>query len=269
MSEIPRLFGRSTDKLRSYLGRYDFEGSAFAGTGIAKALEEALSFIGLALYKLSMDCLCLMGTAKRTSSRFTFSRAVSLFVLVVLFGNISETFAHGGEDHGDQKVVAAAPNGMVTRSARVGDFEILLKHPSLAPDTATSARLFITQFATNEPGSPSDITAEIESVNGTVTKVPIERTDVAGGYKVEVPALAEGGYIFRATLNINGKTETATLSGITVGHQEPATIAGYSWSQTLLTALLFLIGAVLFTALIYLAIRTVRTRPMSEEAVAA
>ena len=200
-------------------------------------------------------------------------RAISGVLLSVisvgLLANAPASLAHGGEDHGDQKVVATAPNGMVTRSARVGDFEILLKHPSLVPDTATSARLFMTQFATNEPGNPSDITAEIEAANGAVTKVPLEKTDVAGTYRLDLPALAEGDYTFRATLNVNGKTETATLSGITVGHQETATTTGYSWSQILLATLFFLIGAVLFGALIYFAIRTVKSGPMSEEAVAA
>lgn len=189
--------------------------------------------------------------------------------LLPIAGSISQVFAHGGEDHGDQKVVATAPNGMVTRSARIGDFEILLKHPWLVPDTATSARLFITQFATNEPGAPADITAETEAGNGAVIKVPLERTDVPGTYRVELPALAEGDYTFRATLNVNGKTETATLSGIRVGHQEPAAVGGSSWSQTILTSVLFLIGGLLFAGLVYIAIRTVRARPMSEEAVAA
>ncbi|MEP7149116.1 MAG: hypothetical protein ABI857_09560 [Acidobacteriota bacterium] len=207
------------------------------------------------------------------SAKGALRRALSGVILSVfsigLSGGAPAALAHGGEDHGDQKVVSAAQDGMVSRSARLGDFEILLKHRLLVPDTPTSARLFLTQFATNEPVSGADIAAEIEAANGAVTKVPVEKTDVAGSYLVELSALAEGDYTFRATVTMNGKTETATLSGIAVGHQEHATITGYSWSQTFLTAVLFLIGAVLFAALIYLAIRTVKTRPIGEEAVAA
>jgi hypothetical protein len=200
-----------------------------------------------------------------------FRRIWAAFVvlsLLPLAGSLSQVFAHGGEDHGDQKVVATAPNGMVSRSARVGDFEILLKHPPLVPDTPTSARLFITQFATNEPASGAEITAEIEATNGAVTKVPVERTDAAGSYVVAVPALSDGHYTFRTTVSINGKTETATLSDISVGHEEIAAVGGSSWSQTIFMSVLFLIGGLLFGGLVYFAIRTVRARPMSEEAVA-
>ena len=189
--------------------------------------------------------------------------------LLPLAGSISQVFAHGDEDHGDQKVVATAPNGVVTRSARVGDFEMLLKHPALVPDTPTSARLFLTHFATNEPASGVEITAEIEAANGTVNKIQVERTDAAGSYVVQIPTLPEDHYTFRATVNVNGKTETATLSDISVGHEEPATGAGSSWGQTIVAALLFLIGVGLFGAFIYLAIRTVKNGRMSEDAVAA
>ncbi len=207
------------------------------------------------------------------SAKGAVRRALSGVMLSVfsigLLGGTPAALAHGGEDHGEQKVVASAQDGMVSRSARIGDFELLLKHPLLVPDTPASARLFLTQFATNEAVSGGDVTAEIEAPNGAVIEVPVVKTDVAGSYLVELSALAEGDYIFRTTVIMNGKTETATLSGIAVGHAEHAKITGYSWSQALLIAVLFLIGAVLFAALIYLAIRTVKTRPIREEAVAA
>ncbi len=189
--------------------------------------------------------------------------------LLPFAGSILQVFAHGGEDHGDQKVVATAENGMVSRSARVGDFEVLLKHPALVPDTPTSARLFLTHFATNEAVSSAEITAEIEATNGSVTKIPVEKTDAAGSYVVAVPALADGHYTFRTTIRTNGMTETATLSDISVEHKAAATVGGSTWSQTFLMALLLLIGGLLLGGLVYLAIRTVRTEPMREEAIAA
>lgn len=189
--------------------------------------------------------------------------------MLTLDGSVSQVSAHGGEDHGDKKVVATTENGVVSRSARVGDFELLLKHPALVPDTQTSARLFMTHFATNEAASSAEITAEIEGTNGAVAKIPVEKTDAGGSYVLAIPALSDGDYTFRATLTINGKAETATLSGISVAHEESAAVGGSTWSQTILMALLLLIGALLFGGLVYLAIRTVRTGPMREEAIAA
>lgn len=210
--------------------------------------------------------------AKTTYMGRTFRKLWAASVLLSMLpvaGSISNVFAHGGEDHGEQKVVAKTQNGMVLRSARVGDLEVLLKHPALKPDTSTSARLFMTHFATNEPASGAEVTAEIESTNGAVTSIPIEKTDVAGSYLVAVPALADGHYTFRAMVRINGKTETATLSDISVEHETPAAAgASSSWSQTILMMVLFLVGAALFSALIFLAIRSVKSRPVTEEAAA-
>jgi hypothetical protein len=192
-----------------------------------------------------------------------------VLVLLPVAGTVSQVFAHGGEDHGEQKVVATTQNGMVSRSARVGDFEVLLKHPALLPDTATSARLFMTHFATNEAASDVEITAEIEATNGTVNKIQVERTDAAGSYVVQIPPLPEGHYTFRATLKVNARTETATLSDISVGHDEPAIGVGSSWGQSIATAVLFLIGAGLFGAFIYSAVHALKNGRTSDDAVAA
>ena len=198
------------------------------------------------------------------------------FMLALIFVSltVSDTpvFAHGGEDHGDQKpATTTTQNGTVSRTVRVGDFEMLLKHSVLAPDSAASARLFLTQFQTNEPIGSADISAEIESGNGTVTPVTVNKTEASGSYLIGLPALPEGGYTFRATVAVNGKTHTATLSGIDVGASEPVHFSsgGSSWAETALTAFLFLFGSLLFGGLIYLAVRVVKNKPTQHEAVAA
>lgn len=186
-----------------------------------------------------------------------------------LTGNAVDVFAHGGEDHGDQKsAVAKTENGMVSRTARLGEFEILLKHVLLEPDRAMSARLFLTKFETNEPVGDANITLEAETANGVVTVIPVEKSESAGSYLVAVPALAEGSYTLRAKMNTDGKTNTATFSGVQVTHQNTGSAsAGSSFLGTAATALLFLIGFALFGGLIYLAIRAVRSEPGREEAV--
>ena len=204
---------------------------------------------------------------------FTPTLAFILALTVVsLTVSDSPVFGHGGEDHGDQKpATTTTQNGTVARTVRVGDFELLLKHSVLAPDAAASARLFLTHFETNEPIGSADISAEIESGTGTVTPVTVNKTEAPGSYVVNLPALPEGGYTFRATVTGNGKTHTATLSGIDVGAIEPAhpSSGGSSWAQTALTAFLFLFGSLLFGGLIYLAFRVIRNKPTREEAVAA
>ena len=192
-------------------------------------------------------------------------------IIILVLGSDSSVIAHGGEDHGDSKPAVTAPDGMVSRTARLGDYEILLKYLSIEPDTPVLGRLFITRFTTNEPGSDAGIEAEIESPTGMVTAVKVEKTDAAGSYVFKIPALTEGSYTFRATVSTTGKTDTATFSGVAVAHAEPAlaSFSGSSWTQTAFMAFLFLIGTGLFAGLIYVAIRTIKNKPINEEALAA
>ncbi len=199
------------------------------------------------------------------------SATLLLAVALSFFGNAAPVLAHGGEDHGDEKPKTATTTaGTVTRSTRLGDFEVMLKHSTLEPDTSTAGRLFITRFATNEPVADANPALEIESANGVVTEIPIEKTDATGSYTVKIPALPEGAYTIRAKVLAGGKTSTATFSGVEIAHHEAAEEAGSSsWTQTALMAMLFLIALALFGGLAYFALRVFKNKPLGEETVSA
>ncbi len=194
-----------------------------------------------------------------------------LFTLAIgLLSGVQSVGAHGGEDHGESKPAVTTPDGMVSRTARLGDYEILLKYLLFEPDTPLSGRLFITRFATNEPMGDAVIEAEVESPTGMVTAITVEKTDAPGSYVLKLPALQESTYTFRATVRINGKTDTATFSNVDVGLRETApSSSASSWTQTLLITFLLMVGSVLFAGLIFLAFRAVKDKPIREEAVAA
>lgn len=192
----------------------------------------------------------------------------------VLFGNAWRVSAHGGEDHGDEKPKTATTTaGTVTRSTRLGDFEIMFKHSPLEPDAAATGRLFITKFATNEPvGDAVNPAMEIESATGAVTEIPIEKTAAAGSYTVKIPALPEGAYTIRAKVSAaaGGKTSTATFSVVEIAHREAAEEASSSsWTQTALMAAVFLIALGLFGGLVYFARRVFKNKSLGEETVSA
>jgi hypothetical protein len=201
------------------------------------------------------------------------SATLLLAVALSFFGNAAPVLAHGGEDHGDEKPkTATTTSGTVTRSTRLGDFEIMLKHSPLEPDTATAGRLFITKFATNEPVGDVNPAMEIESANGVVTEIPIEKTGAVGSYTVKIPALPEGAYTIRTkTIAEGGKTSTATFSGVEIAHQETAAAetASGSWTQTALMAMLFLVAVGLFGGLAYFAQRVFTNKPLGKETVSA
>lgn len=196
-----------------------------------------------------------------------------LSIALSLFGSAAQVLAHGGEDHGEEKSKTATTTaGTVTRSTRLGDFEITLKHSTLEPDAAAAGRLFVTRFATNEPVADANPTVEIESANGMVTQIPIEKTDAAGSYTVKIPALPEGAYSIRTkSAAAGGKTDTATFSGVEVRHHETtaADAGSGSWTQTALMVMLFLIVLALFGGLAYFAVRVFKNKPLGEKTVSA
>jgi hypothetical protein len=142
---------------------------------------------------------------------------------------------------------------MVSHTARLGDFELMLKHPLLEPDAATSARLFVTDFKTNTPAGDISPEVEVESSNGAVTQAAIEKTDAAGSYVVKIPALPEGAYLVRAKLTYKGETDTATFSGVEVKTQPTlsAPEGEISWTRFALIAFVFALVLALFGGLVF------------------
>lgn len=198
---------------------------------------------------------------------------LSVFLLLI-FGNAAQIFAHGGEDHGDEKPkVATTEKGIVSRSTRLGDFEVTFKTPALEPDTGSAARLFITKFETNEAitGDAAIPTMEIESSGGAVTQIAVDKTDQAGSYNLKIPALPEGNYTVRTSLKTAKGSDTATFSNVEVAHPAADAAKGGAAAR-FSTVLLFLFGAIvlgLFAGLFYLAWRMAGEKRIGEETVSA
>lgn len=204
------------------------------------------------------------------TKRRTIFLTLNLLATIVLsvFLAAPPIFAHGGEDHGDAKpAVASNQKGIITRTARAGDFEILLKHSPLEPDTATAAKLFITNFATNEPFADVNPIVEITAKDGKTFEASEVKAEAPGSFSFKLPPLPEGGYTVLAKLNAAGRTDSATFSGIVVEHSEAAASSSASGSW-LRTALMILTAAVilgLLGGLIFYAFRFAPNGPVSSE----
>lgn len=201
-------------------------------------------------------------------------RTTEFFALLAMLLTLgANVFAHNGEDHGDEKPKAATVvKGAVTRSARLGEYELTLKHPALEPDTATAARLFITKYQTNEAVGIDSAApgVELEAPGGAITKATVEKNDAPGSYTVKIPALAEGSYTVRVGLKTDKGNDTATFSGVNVAR--PAAEDGASASSWLGTILFYLAVALilgLFGVLFYFAWRMAGGKRIGEEAASA
>ena len=208
-----------------------------------------------------------MSDTKRRTIFFTFN-LMAMLILSVFF--TAPIFAHGGEDHGDAKpAVTSNQKGMVARTARAGEFEILLKHSPLEPDTETAAKLFITRFATNEPFADAKPSIEITAKDGKTFEASEVKTDAPGSYSFKLPPLPEGTYTVLAKLNAAGKADTATFSSVSVEHAEAESSTGSSsWVRTVLMVLTAAVVLGLFGGLMFYAFRFARSEQAGgEEAV--
>lgn len=210
-----------------------------------------------------------MSDTKRKTILFTFNLLMTI-ILSVFF--IVPVFAHGGVD--DEKPAATPVSnqkGMVVRTARAGDFEVLLKHSLLEPDTETAAKLFITRFATNEPFADAKPTVEITTKDGKTFEASEIKSDAPGSFTFNLPPLPEGTYTISARLNVAGKTDTATFSSVSVEHAEAASLAGLgSWVRTGLMILTAAVVLGLFGGLMFYAFRFAQSEQASgNEAVSA
>ena len=199
-------------------------------------------------------------------------RLCSVLILATLVLLPSLAVAHGGEDHGDQKpAIVANTKGIVSHTVRLGEIELLLKHPDLLPDTATSGKLFFTKFETNEPVDKVAAVIEIEAADGSISQALVEKTDQAGVFSVKIPALPQGTYVVRAKITTKGETDTATFSGVEVKPETASLtgLVGFAWVRNISIAVIFGAVIAMFGLLIFFVLRYSASDEIDNEAVSA
>ena len=193
-----------------------------------------------------------------------------LIVIGLQFGFSEKLLAHGGEDYGESKAkTVSTEKGVVTRTAKVGDLEILLKHAPLEPDTQISGRLFVTRFATNEPAADETPMIEITAPDGKTYQAETAKTETPGSFSFKLPPLPENTYTILAKINASGKAQSAIFSGVSVEHSDSETTSSgiSSWLKTALMLLgaIFFLGS--FGALMFFAWRFAAREETNKEAV--
>lgn len=178
--------------------------------------------------------------------------------------------AHGGEDHGDQKPKTTSnAKGIISHSTRLGEIEIMVKHPAMEPDQSTSGALFITRFDTNEPFKLAIAKIEIESPNGTIFDAATEAGEQPGTYRVMFPAMPAGVYKMRTSVSHDGETDTATFSGIDVKPAAPAAEGETSWFTRFAIGFIFISVLFLLFGLVYFVWRFAAGPGVNDEALSA
>ena len=167
-----------------------------------------------------------------------------LVALAVSLISGATVFAHGGEDHGDQKppTVSQGTN-MIVHTARAGDFEVMIKHGPVEPDKETVARVFVNRFENNEPVSGAKTIVTLTNDSGAPVDLTATASATPGMYEVKLPPLPKGQYKLAARVDSGGDTKNAAFGQLEVAPQ-PVTAIGTvaSWARTALIVLGALVG---------------------------
>ena len=199
-----------------------------------------------------------------------FSLWSTILCLSYLFLLPTVLLAHGGEDHGDQKPKTTSnAKGVISHSTRLGDLELMVKHPAMEPDKTTTGVLFITKFETNEPFKLADAKVEVESASGAIFNATVAAGEQAGTYSLIFPALPAGVYKMRTNVSHDGETDTATFSGIDVKPAASAAEGETSWFSKLVIGIVFSFVVFLLFGLVYFVWRFAAGPGVNEEALSA
>lgn len=178
--------------------------------------------------------------------------AIAASIAVFAFG--AEISAHEGEDHSHEAApTIASGESMIVRVVRAGDVEITFKHPAIAPDARTHARVFVTRFETNEPIGDANVTLTFnaEGNDSPPATVAATRTATAGLYEIEIPPLPRGSYTMSGRFQFNGETREASFGELEVmPPASPRVESASVWARTAL--IVFTLFIICFVVLLLL-----------------
>lgn len=191
---------------------------------------------------------------------------------IILFGNASQILAHGGEEETAPTVKTGGTEQV--RTVRINDFEVTMKNAAIEPDTAASARIFLTRFATNEPVTNAKVWLTIERQNNQTDDIEAVAADTPGTFLVTLPPIPQGTVRFRVRVEAAGATANASLGDINIAHDEAAAasdgVVVSSWGGAALIAFVFALVLMLLGGLVYFVWRFAgEGEPAREETVSA
>lgn len=186
--------------------------------------------------------------------------AVMVMAVIALVASKSTVFAHGGEDHGEKPPAAVSTGtNMITQVARVGDLEVVIKHPPIEPDKEMAARLFVTHFDSNEPVGGAKIVVTF-SGSGSPVEVAAAPNATPGMYDVKLPPLPKGQYKVAARIDHDGNALTADYGALQVAPLPVASSdAVSSWARTALIGLALLVGLAIIGVILYRVVQATRS----------
>lgn len=189
-------------------------------------------------------------------------------VTLAVFASSASVMAHGGEDHSEAAPIVQVGAGMQTRTARAGDMEVTIKNSVFEPDKETNARIFVTQFETNEP--VAGVRVFVLFGDGTTQEITATAGATAGVYEIKLPPVPKGQHALTARVEAGNASETVQFGQVDVKTPPPAEVeSSNSWARTGLIVLAALAALAALGVVGYRLSQSNRRGRMKEEAVTA
>ncbi|HVK40115.1 MAG TPA: efflux RND transporter periplasmic adaptor subunit [Candidatus Kapabacteria bacterium] len=151
-------------------------------------------------------------------TRFRWSFALPLTALIVH----AAAWAHGGEEHSHPGDDAAAPvsvagmqGAVLTSSATTDYFEVVAKYPATDAGEDTRLRLFVADYATNQPIERAGLSLSFRPAGVTITQAPAMISP--GIYDVVVRFPADTVYALVATVTSGQRTDFVEVRNLYAG----------------------------------------------------
>jgi hypothetical protein len=200
--------------------------------------------------------------------------AAILITFALLLGQSAMVFAHGGEDHGDQKPVAPSAGQMNTKLAKAEGLEVLVKYPTPKPTEDTLLRVFVTDSKTNAPIAGVNVamvlnfagkteTATVSSfgvvhADANAIDAVATPTDAPGIYEAHVVFPEVGQYNIALRLAGANINQEMAITGVAV----PARVAASNGSRAIPVTLIILFGLLLISLIAAAYLMWLRPRTM-------
>lgn len=180
------------------------------------------------------------------AARFSYEVVVRISVAFLLILSLFTVVkAHGGEDHGDEKPVAAPVAGQAdARLARAGNIEVLVKYPPPKLGEVAHLRIFLTDASSNAAVEGVKVSVRAISKNSSGETVVAEAGAQAGIYEAHVTFPEAGDYKLEIGLTGANLNDQVTIDGIKIAAPDSASAPTASDNRLIMGLTVLLVFAI-------------------------
>jgi hypothetical protein len=154
------------------------------------------------------------------------------FAIIATLGfvTVTETLAHGGEDHGDASAPAQTVAGRPSISGQSENFDLVVQYGAITPAKETRLDIYLSDYETSAPIAGATLQVSINGLENVSAPAAGEKD--SGLYAVSLTFPQKGRFDLLFDISSQDKSDIVEVKGIEVGADEvapPKARKGYAW----------------------------------------